>query len=976
MRNQVKHLFWGFGLLLLMACCTPIPGWETTGKTEQKANAPASPARPVSADKGTIITAIHPVPALLEKGGKLWQPVRVDIQHNGDPLKISIQAQSGQTELFLQKGLQKGEVLIPAVEQETAVNILIGSQARILARQTITVKPVRKTLVYILPHSHTDIGYTEIQTTVEDKQINNLLLGIHYAQQTADYPEGARFVWNVEVAWAAQLFLERLSAGQKEEFLSALKNGRVSLQGMYLNELTGLCRPEELLQLFQYGVQLSGQTGALVDSAMISDVPGYTWGTVTAMALAGIKYFSVAPNFFDRIGDILVHWENKPFYWVSPSGRQKVLVWIPYKGYALSHILHKLTPEFVEDFQTQLDKTNYPYDIAYLRWSGQGDNATPDPSICDFVRDWNRQYAWPKFRISSTSEAFRALEQKYSEKLPRVKGDWSPYWEDGAGSSALETSMNRWSSDRLSQAETLWAMIDPARFPAPEIDNAWRNVLLYSEHTWGAYCSISDPSNPMTKEQWEIKQSYALQANRQSYELLMKALEARPGLQERKENHPEIDVYNTTAWQRTELLILPKTYAETGDLVTDLTGQPIPSQRLASGELAILVRQLPPFSGRRLQISAGKSFADQTVKVQNTTLDNGLVHLELDEQSGNVKVLKIRGVDTNLVDSSATHQVNEYLYLIGDNPANLQRSRAVKISIKDKGPLVASLLVESEAPGTHSLSQLVRLVAGLDYVELVNTVDKRRLEGGNFSAKEGKESVNFAFPLNVPGGELLLDLPLGGMRPEKDQIPSACKNWLTIGRWAEVANRDYGITWVTLDAPLVQIGGVTATLLNSQTNPAVWRKTIEPSQKIYSWAMNNHWGTNYRAYQSGPTVFRYLLHPHLQGTPAAATRFATSFSQPLIAVPAKGPTPSTVPLLQLDSEEVILTALRPSTDGKALMVHLFGASGKDASVNLKWGKFTPTRLAISDLSEKPRQAVHGPIEVPAWEAVILRGEMP
>jgi alpha-mannosidase len=975
MLNRVKHLFLGFGVLLL-ACFIPIPSSEAVGKTDQKAPPPAGQALAASADGGTKIAAIHPVPALLEKEGKLWQPIRVEIQHSGNPLKIFILAQSSQSELLLQKGLQKGEVLIPAVERETPVNIQLGSQARILAQQTITVKPVRKTLVYILPHSHTDIGYTEIQTAVEDKQINNLLQGIHYAQQTANYPEGARFVWNVEVAWAAQLFLERLSAGQKEEFLSALKNGQVSLQGMYLNELTGLCRPEELLQLFQYGVQLAGQTGALVDSAMISDVPGYTWGTVTAMALAGIKYFSVAPNFFDRIGDILVHWENKPFYWVSPSGRQKVLVWIPYKGYALSHILHKLTPEFVEDFQTQLDKTNYPYDIAYLRWSGQGDNATPDPSICDFVRDWNRQYVWPKFRISSTSEAFRALEQKYSDQLPRVKGDWSPYWEDGAGSSALETSMNRWSSDRLTQAETLWTLIDPARYPAAEIDSAWRNVLLYSEHTWGAYCSISDPSNPMTKEQWEIKQSYALQANRQSYELLMKALEARPGRQERNENHPEIDVYNTTAWMRTELVILPKTYAETGDQVTDLTGKPIPSQRLASGDLAILVRQLPPLSGRRLKISAGTGFADQTVQVQNTALDNGLVHLELDEQSGNVKVLKIRGVETNLIDSSATHQANEYLYLIGDNPANLQRGGPVKISLKDKGPLVASLLVESEAPGTHKLSRLVRMVAGFDYVELINTVDKRRLDGGNFLAKEGKESVNFAFPLNVPGGELLLDLPLGAMRPEKDQIPSACKNWLTIGRWAEVANRDYGITWVTLDAPLVQIGGVTATLLNSQTNPAVWRKTIEPSQKIYSWAMNNHWGTNYRAYQSGPTVFRYLLRPHMQGTPAEATRFATSFSQPLVAVPAQGPVPSAVPLLQLDSEEAVVTALKPSADGKALMVHLFGASGKNASVNLKWGNFTPKHLAISDLSEKSLQVVDGPIAVPPWETLILRVELP
>ena len=54
--------------------------------------------------------------------------------------------------------------------------------------------------------------------------------------------------------------------------------------------------------------------------------------------------------------------------------------------------------------------------------------------------------------------------------------------------------MNRASSERLAQAETLWAMLDPRRYPAAKFEQAWTNVLLYSEHTWGAYCSISQPA--------------------------------------------------------------------------------------------------------------------------------------------------------------------------------------------------------------------------------------------------------------------------------------------------------------------------------------------------------------------------------------------------------------------------------------------------------------------------------------------------
>ena len=109
---------------------------------------------------------------------------------------------------------------------------------------------------------------------------------------------------------------------------------------MYLNELTGLCRPEELIRLFRCATQLGEQSGVPVDAAMISDVPGYTWGTVTAMAQAGIRYFSAGINYNEnsRIGDCLARWENTPFWWIGPDGRSQVLVWVPFQGYALSHL--------------------------------------------------------------------------------------------------------------------------------------------------------------------------------------------------------------------------------------------------------------------------------------------------------------------------------------------------------------------------------------------------------------------------------------------------------------------------------------------------------------------------------------------------------------------------------------------------------------------------------------------------------------
>jgi alpha-mannosidase len=336
--------------------------------------------------------------------------------------------------------------------------------------------------------------------------------------------------------------------------------------------------------------------------------------------------------------------------------------------------------------------------------------------------------------------------------------------------------------------------------------------------------------------------------------------------------------------------------------------------------------------------------------------------------------LYAQGIEANLVDDSQGHAVNDYLYLIGDDPDDAQQSGPVAIAVRDRGPLVSSLMVTSEAPGCWQLQREVRLIAGGDHVELINTVDKRRLQAKDYFANDGKESVNFAFPLQVPGGSVRLDVPLGVMRPDADQIASACKNWFTVGRWADVSNGDFGVTWVTLDAPLVQLGGLTATLLNSQSDPAVWRKQVGPTQRLYSWAMNNHWGTNYRAFQEGPVIFRYALRPH-DGAhdDAESSRFAAGLSQPLIALAGRGEAPSATPLLTLEPASVIVTGLKPSDDGRSLIVRLLNVSDSPAAAEIAWPQQV-VGVYSSSTAEREGEVLQGKIEVPARGLVTLRAE--
>ena len=169
------------------------------------------------------------------------------------------------------------------------------------------------------------------------------------------------------------------------------------------------------------------------------------------------------------------------------------------------------------------------------------------------------------------------------------------------------------------------------------------------------------------------------------------------------------------------------------------------------------------------------------------------------------------------------------------------------------------------------------------------------------------------------------------------------------------------------------IGYLSATMLGSQTHPEIWRKQIQSTQKFYSWAMNNHWGTNYRAYQDGLVEFRYGLRPHSGYDPAAASRFAIAMSLPLVSSSPGQQSPIALKL-SIDQKDVLVQECKPSADGKAWIVRLFGASGENRKVTLTWTGSAPVIIWRSDLRELPLERLGTEVAVPAWELVTLRIE--
>ncbi len=910
---------------------------------------------------GTAAIRVVVPPVWLRGDHEPQQPVEITLRHLGEAINATLHAAGTHMPVALQHGLQTVRLKLPASEVETEIDFSLQTESETLATGAFTIGPPPLREIWILPHSHVDIGYTHRQDEVIDIQVDHLLKAMSLAEADRNKPSGMRFKWNPEAVWSLDHYLRRATPEQHDRLIEAIRSGDIGVDALYGNMLTALCRPEELAQCLAFGAQLSNLTGVPVESAAICDVPGWTWGMVPIMAQAGVKYFAIGPNYTDRIGRIHV-WDNKPFYWEAQSGQEKVLCWVVdnywHHGDMETHLL-----AHIDD----LRDSEFPYSSSFMFWvgrwdSGAVDNAPPDEQTAEKVVAWNEKYAAPTVAIGLAGDFFRRFEQQYADRIPTAAGDLTPYWEDGAASTARETGMNRASADRLSQATALFAMRTPQTYPAAAFAEAWKNVLLYSEHTWGAWCSISEPDSPFTLDQWRVKQAFALDAERQSHDLLAQALPPSPADATPIEF---FDVFNTTQWPRTDLATIPADWSCKG--VLDSDDRPVATQRLADGSLVFLAEDVPPFAARRYKLTQQATPAKGRAWVGGNRMRNGELTLELDPETGAIAHLHVSGFADDFVDPKAPVQINDYRYLLGVDPEDAQPNGPVTIRVVDPGPIVATVEITSDAPGCEQLVRQVRLIHGLNRVELINHVDR-------LSVRE-KDAIHFGFGFKVPNGQIRMETPWGSVRPNIAQLDGANRNWYTVQRWIDVSNENAGVTCAPLDAPLMQIGAITANLLGSVPFDQ-WMTESLDSQTLYSWAQNNHWHTNYKADQPGRTTFRYALRPHQdEFDPAETARFGIETTRPLLVAPADPNRPPTPQLLQISDEHVLIETVKPSEDGKALILRLFGVSDQNRDVTINWGDgLSPMTLHRTDLSEQPLEPESGTIHIPAYGVVMLRAQ--
>jgi hypothetical protein len=872
----------------------------------------------------------------------------------------------------------------------------------------------RKWKVYLTPHAHTDIGYTHRQWEVAERLCRNIDAALDLLDAEAALPshpgQPTSFTYHLDSSWALETYLATRGERARRRLIEQIKMRRIGIPSMYVDLLTQYAALEDLIRNNEFSETFLRPAGLAANFASVVDVASLSSTLPAVLAGAGVRYLVHANN-QDR-GPFRLNGglhRLSPFYWKSADGSQ-VLVWLAKMYCELRKVcgsppVLSSAERGLELWLDEYEHDDYAPDAVML-YGQEADNTDIDPQPADFVRRWNATYAYPRLIACDVSEFFTYVEARFGGQFRTVEGDGGAYWEDGAGSTIVQSVQVRHAQALLPAAERLEALAaihnSDWAFPQHHYDDAWRTVLLFDEHTWGAFLSGPEPDALLQHDQWAVKCHMARDSIAWAERLLHVAA-TRHSLSWNN-NGREVVVYNTNSWPCSGSVTV-----EIGrrERVFDATsGAEVPTrwvQVLSSQAIVQLwVDELAGLSYRRFVLrevgepqlpAASSSLAlarehrpgDARPEPATVALENDHYRLIVDLRRGCIASWLDKALGRELVDLSDEWGFGQLLYARGgegtrllSNQADLPDS-ALDVSADftlidytvEQFSFGSSLRIRGTVPcgeleAEWTLQDLVKRV------EVCFTYHKQE--------QRAKEAAYIAFPLDLADAEVWSDSQLGWVNWDHDQLPGGCKEWLPLqsGVLASIPGTDVLIA--SPDIPLFCVGDVVR---------GRWPKELSLSGgRLFSYVLNNYWHTNYKASQGGEIKFSYQLTSGQAIAKDQAFRAAWAARRPLYAqrmsfqdfrqVQAPYQNPAGATLARAGSNQVILSTIKPARWSDGYIVRLQEIAGLAQRTTIQFPGKPIARAWETDLLERAERELivefDGAlqVQVPAWGLATVR----
>lgn len=735
--------------------------------------------------------------------------------------------------------------------------------------------------VYILQHSHTDIGYTDRQEEIMDYHI-------HYIKEAIDILNSGQsegFKWICEGLWGVEQFWQQASEAYRRDFIRYVKEGSIGLSGNYLN-MTEAISSDVLRAVLKKAQHFCRENGLEASSAMTADINGYSWGYADILAENGVK--NLISFIHTHHGGYPMGKTQSGFWWVGPKGN-RVLSWVgehynignwsglcPAYGESPDLWLaeaERLLPPYIE----KLDQSDYPFNFCPLAVSGVfTDNAPPNEDIPHLADVWNKHYGDRiTLKMATLDEFFHAVRES-GVTLPVYRGDWTDWWADGIASTPLSLKLFRDAQRKY----TLVSLLDPAgQWTDDRLQQeAAYNSTMYAEHTWGYSSSVREPWDDMVNELDARKAAYATSAHVAVCKNLERIFRANgKQFKQRKvsQTYAVINPYDTVFTDYIYLLhSFERDEDKTTEVVDEETGAVIPHQhcQTARSQGVGIALKLQPHEKRLLHLQTRVETAhhdpaniipdknwfinEQRVETPFYTLlfsksEGGLISIK--EKSSGLELLRRDRVYPAFVPIYEITEVTDGRYCevrasMLQNRRSDQTKRTIghlkNIDIQEYGILRSQLKLCYDVDETSFFELLYTFYKDLPRFDVSVRMNKN-------SVWE-PENLYISLPFTKAEDELWIEKTGAVLRPGIDQLPGSCIDFYSIQNGLAFIGKKTGVAVACPDTPLIWLGKL-------DVHPyMVYEGRHEHNRaELYSWVMNNFWETNFKAPLGGFYEFTY-----------------------------------------------------------------------------------------------------------------------
>jgi hypothetical protein len=865
-----------------------------------------------------------------------------------------------------------GEERIPfqvpefAVDTQAQLTVVVNGHT---AHVEETLQPRKKWTLLLVPHVHLDVGYTDYQAKVSAIQSRILDEAMDLVAQ---YPA---FRFSTDGEWNLDQFLHSRTPAEQDRIVEAIRQQKIYIPAQSSNILTGFPTAETLIRSLYPSANFSRIHGTPLNYANITDVPSYSWSYASILAAAGIPYFLAGSN-NDRAPVLLQGHlnENAPFWFEGPDGG-KVLMWYS-RHYMQMQFLFGLPPvtqtgeEVLPLFLEMYRRPGYLANAAIL-FGTQVENTDLFPQQAALADEWNALYAYPHIEYSGFHDALANIAEQFGTAIPTVRGDGGPYWEDGIGSDALYAAIERENESRAPSAEklvTLGTLVNPRlAVNREELHSMWANMVLFDEHTWTSWNSVSDPDSDQAIEQLRVKDSRATTATDQRNDIL------RLGMATLTDaiaaGMDSLIVFNPLNWKRNGEVTID--LDKDKEIVDRATKEPVTYVVLHEDqnlrEVEFRATDVPPVGYRVYELRAAHRALAASQSITSTTIESPFYRVELDAASGSIRSIYDKELNKELVDTQSSWRFGQYIYVSGgdEEPNSILQYRAVspkpelhphaakdgRVISVEQTPWGWRAELASSTQNTPEIHTEIRVYKGEKKIELIENIDKK--------PELKKEAVYFAFPFAMTHPQFQYEIQNGVVDPAKDMYPGAGHEWFSIQHWISVQQDGVSATVMPLDAPLATFGDI---------NRGEWPTEFgQRTGNIFSYVMNNYWHTNYRAAQGGHFRFRYVITSATSTDAAALSRMGWEESTPLeqnqvrsqdkaldLPRPLNGNEAS---FLTIDDPNLLLDTWKPAEDGQGTILRFIDLGGEPRIVTIHTPLLSISKIVATDALERDQEPI-------------------